>query len=105
VPSTGLRVERHAEGISAWDSASQPFWLTAEVFLTRIQPLLAGASSSAIKATIRVSSGYAGRIRQGYRPHPRHWQALAKLVDELEASGELFPASGRGDCPVSGRNV
>jgi hypothetical protein len=22
----------------------------------------------------------AGRIRQGYCPHPRHWQALAKLV-------------------------
>jgi hypothetical protein len=23
---------------------------------------------------------YAGRIREGYRPHPRHWEALAKLV-------------------------
>ena len=23
---------------------------------------------------------YADRIRPGYRPHPRHWQALAELV-------------------------
>ncbi len=23
---------------------------------------------------------YAGRIREGCRPHPRHWQALAQLV-------------------------
>jgi hypothetical protein len=23
---------------------------------------------------------YAGRIRQGYRPHPRDWGALAELV-------------------------
>jgi hypothetical protein len=22
-----------------------------------------------------------GRIRQGYRPHPRHWKALAELVN------------------------
>lgn len=22
----------------------------------------------------------AGRIREGYRPHPRHWEALAELV-------------------------
>ncbi len=27
-----------------------------------------------------VSRWYAGRIRQGYRPHPRPWQALAQLV-------------------------
>jgi len=27
-----------------------------------------------------VSRWYAGRVREGYRPHPRHWQALAELV-------------------------
>jgi hypothetical protein len=37
-------------------------------------------SSSAIASRIGVSRWYAGRIRQGYRPHPRHWQALARLV-------------------------
>jgi hypothetical protein len=24
---------------------------------------------------------YAGRLREGYRPHPRHWLALAELVE------------------------
>jgi hypothetical protein len=27
-----------------------------------------------------ASRWYASRIRQGYRPHPRHWEALAELV-------------------------
>jgi hypothetical protein len=26
-----------------------------------------------------VSRWYASKIRQGYRPHPRHWRALADL--------------------------
>ena len=26
------------------------------------------------------SRWYVGRIREGYRPHPRHWLALAKLA-------------------------
>ena len=45
------------------------------------QPLLARMSSLAIASRIGVSRWYAGKIRQGYRPHPRHWQALAALVD------------------------
>jgi CRISPR-associated endonuclease Cas1 len=71
---------QHAQGISAWDPASQPAWLTAKLYSERIQPLLANASSSAIAARIAVSRWYAGRIREGYRPHPRHWHALARLV-------------------------
>jgi hypothetical protein len=71
---------RHAEGISAWNPASQPSWLTAEVYRDKIQPLLAATPSSAIAAQIGVSHGYAARIREGYRPHPRHWLSLANLV-------------------------
>ena len=37
----------------------------------------------AIASRIEVSRCYAGRIRRGYRPHPRHWQALAGLVGVL----------------------
>jgi CRISPR-associated endonuclease Cas1 len=71
---------RHAEACSAWDASKQPDWLTNEVFSQRIQPLLAGISTSIIRSRIGVSRWYASRIRQGYRPHPRHWEALAKLV-------------------------
>jgi hypothetical protein len=42
--------------------------------------LLARMSTSAIASKIGVSRWYASRIRKGYRPHPRHWQALAQLV-------------------------
>ncbi len=72
--------QRHAQACSAWDASSQPAWLTSEVFSQQIQPLLANLPTSAIRSRIGVSRWYAGRIREGYRPHPRHWQALAELV-------------------------
>jgi hypothetical protein len=71
---------RHAEESSAWDQSRQPAWLTGEVFLKQIQPQLADVSTSAIHSRIGVSRWYAGRIREGYYPHPRHWLALAELV-------------------------
>ncbi len=71
---------RHARARSAWDASSQPGWLTGEMYSHKVQPLLATFSTSAIRSQIEVSRWYASRIRQGYRPHPRHWQALAELV-------------------------
>jgi CRISPR-associated endonuclease Cas1 len=71
---------RHAQACSAWDASRQPAWLTSEVFSEQIQPLLANVSAATIRSQIGVSRWYAGKIRQGYRPHPRHWQALAELV-------------------------
>src|SRR5438876_8962574 len=63
---------RHANARSAWDASSQPAWLTSDV------------STAAIRSNIGVSRWYAGRIRQGYRPHPRHWRALAPLAGVLD---------------------
>lgn len=71
---------KHAQARAAWNPAKQPTWLTGQVFSEKIQPALAHASASAIAKRIGVSRWYAGRIREGYRPHPRHWQALAKLA-------------------------
>ena len=71
---------KHAQSRAAWNPANQPAWLTAQFFSEKIQPALAQASATAIAKRIGVSRWYAGRIRQGYRPHPRHWQALANLV-------------------------
>jgi CRISPR-associated endonuclease Cas1 len=71
---------RHANARSTWDASSQPDWLTVEVFSQEIQPLLASVSTSVIGSRIGISRWYASRIRQGYRPHPRHWKALAELV-------------------------
>jgi hypothetical protein len=63
-----------------WDASTQPAWLTANVYTQKIQPRLSKISGVAIASGIGVSRWYAGRIRDGYVPHPRHWQALARLV-------------------------
>ena len=64
----------------SWKPSDQPTWLTEKFYAEKVQPLLAPMSASAIARQISVSRWYAGRIREGYRPHPRHWQALAELV-------------------------
>jgi CRISPR-associated endonuclease Cas1 len=71
---------RHSRARSSWNESSQPAWLTGEAFSERIQPLLARVSTSIIRSQIGVSRWYASKIRQGYRPHPRHWRALASMV-------------------------
>ncbi len=77
---------RHAEACSAWDPSTQPSWLTAKFYTEKIQPRLREVSGFAIASRIGESPWYAGRIRQGYRPHPRHWQALAMLVGRSSAT-------------------
>jgi len=77
----GKTQRRHALARSAWTPAKQPAWLTEQVFSERIQPLLSQASATAIARQIGVSRWYAGRICKGDRPHPRHWQALAELIE------------------------
>ncbi|HEU0050028.1 MAG TPA: hypothetical protein VFQ43_20735, partial [Nitrososphaera sp.] len=54
--------------------------LTGELFSQKIQPLLANIATASIRSRIGVSRWYASRIRQGHRPHPRHWRKLAKLT-------------------------
>jgi hypothetical protein len=72
---------RHDLARSQWSHQDQPAWLTEEVYEKQIQPQLVTASLSQIASAIGVSIPYASDIRKGRRrPHPRHWQALAKLV-------------------------
>jgi CRISPR-associated endonuclease Cas1 len=76
----GKSQRQHAKARSSWTASSQPPWLTSEVYSQKIQPLFADISTSAIASKIGVSRWYAGKIRRGYRPHPRHWESLAQLV-------------------------
>lgn len=71
---------QHANARLSWTPSNQLKWLADDAYSNKIQPLLARMSNSAIASRIGVSRWYAGRIRQGHRPHPRHWQALATLV-------------------------
>jgi hypothetical protein len=87
---------KHAQARAAWNPAMQPAWLTDQMFSEKIQPALAKASATAIARSIGVSRWYAGRIREGYRPHPRHWRALAELVCSRAAklTSGLRPTKG-----------
>ena len=85
----GETQRRHAKARSGWIRSSQPAWLTAELYSGTIQPLLQKTSASAIASRIGVSRWYAGRIRQGYVPHPRHWQTLAELINVSCSEHEL----------------
>jgi len=76
---------RHGRASRAWQASRQPAWLTEQFYSEKIQPLLAKMSGTAIARAIGVTCAYGSRIRQGSRPHPRHWHALARVVG-IEAS-------------------
>lgn len=80
-----ITARKNALAQHSWKPSDQPDWLTPELFTRKIQPLLASVSMSSIRSSIGVSKWYASKIRQGYRPHPRHWQALAKLVGHFRS--------------------
>ena len=72
---------RHAAAKRAWRASDKPAWLDEETYARRIQPRLAGVTVPAISSALGISEPYATDIRAGRRrPHPRHWQALARLV-------------------------
>lgn len=72
---------RHAAALKAWDPASLPDWLTEQAYREKIQSRLAELTVPAISNALGISGPYATDIRAGKRrPHPRHWQSLARLV-------------------------
>jgi CRISPR-associated endonuclease Cas1 len=75
-----INARKNALAQHSWKESDQPAWLTLELFAGKIQPLLSGIPMSAIRSALGVSNWYASKIRQGCRPHPRHWVALAQLV-------------------------
>jgi CRISPR-associated endonuclease Cas1 len=73
---------RHHAAKRAWQSTPKTAWPDEATYLREIQPRLASVTISTISSTLGVCESYAADIRTGpHRPHPRHWQALAKLVE------------------------
>lgn len=69
--------------IRDWKPSDLPAWLTRDVYVTKILPLLASITKSRIRAALNVSEPYSSYIQQGKRiPHPRHWLTLARTVGE-----------------------
>jgi CRISPR-associated endonuclease Cas1 len=75
-----IKARNNAIAQHSWKESDKPTWLTQQLFVGRIQPLLSGVSMSDIRSALGVSKWYASQIRQGYRPHPRHWRVLATLI-------------------------
>lgn len=71
----------------AWDPATQPEWLTENVYAERIGPALLVVSAARIAQALGVSVSYATGIKKGlFRPHPRHWSILADLASAAPTS-------------------
>jgi CRISPR-associated endonuclease Cas1 len=64
----------------AWKPSNQPAWLNEQTYREKIHPGLAGVTVRVIASALGISLPYASNIRSGkLQPHPRHWQALARL--------------------------
>jgi hypothetical protein len=71
----------HEAAKRAWRSSPKPDWPDEKTYVQEIQPRLAAVTISALASRLEVSEPYAAQVRAGrHRPHPRHWQALARLV-------------------------
>jgi ribosomal protein L32 len=72
---------RHQAAKRKWLLSPKPSWPTEATYVEKIQPALATVPISRLASTLGVSESYGADIRAGrHRPHPRHWQVLAKLV-------------------------
>jgi CRISPR-associated endonuclease Cas1 len=84
---------RQASALSAWKREDQPAWLTETVYVEKIQPALRSFPASRIASALSVSHPYAVDIRSGKkRPHPRHWEALARLAGVKHKRETFFNA-------------
>jgi CRISPR-associated endonuclease Cas1 len=80
---------RQAAARKAWNPLDKPDWLDEKTYREKIMPRLAGVTVPTIVSALAVSESYATNIRAGRCiPHPRHWLALARLVD-VSLAGEL----------------
>jgi hypothetical protein len=77
----GRTQQRQRAAEKAWNTSQKPDWLDENFYRERIQPALAKIKVCAIASALDISTPYASGIRAGkYRPHPRHWLALARFV-------------------------
>jgi CRISPR-associated protein Cas1 len=75
------KISDHAVANTWYDPKTLPGWLTEEYYVQKIQPLLRQKKVREIAHAMKVSLPYAALVRSGRRrPHPRHWQMLARIV-------------------------
>jgi hypothetical protein len=89
---------QHKQAIRNWKPSDLPGWLTRDVYVKQVQPALVNVTKSQIRSALGVSEPYSSDIRAGKRiPHPRHWEALAKLAGVMtscESPDDLASTEG-----------
>jgi CRISPR-associated endonuclease Cas1 len=77
-------MRQHRQKIREWKRSDLPAWFTRDVYVNQILPALASVAKTRIRSELGVSEPYSSYIWEGKRiPHPRHWQALARLARML----------------------
>jgi len=72
---------RHEAAKRDWRSSPKADLPDENTYIEKIQPQLATITISALSSALGISESYAADIRAGrYRPHPRHWEGLARLA-------------------------
>ena len=72
--------------LKTWKSSEKKYELGKKNYCDQIQPCLLRVEVATIKRELCVSEPYARRIRSGACiPHPRHWLALAHLVNTAQS--------------------
>lgn len=73
---------KQVEALRKWNPSGLPSWLDEEFYRREILPRLSEFTVKKIRVAIDVSHPYATLIKRGLKiPHPRHWVALAKLLE------------------------
>ena len=105
-----IKARKNALAQHSWKASDQPAWLTQELFEQKIQPRLANVSMSVIRSSLGISKWYASKIRQGYRPHPRHflsaggtgWGTRQRILSVIAILRQLAAAAMHSTPFISG---
>jgi len=77
----GITQRRHHSARNAWKNTNnETMQMTKETYLSQLLPRLGELPTRRVARELGVTIMYAGMIRKGYVPHPRHWQMLANLA-------------------------
>jgi hypothetical protein len=74
---------QNAVAQAAWKQSTRETEITEKVYQLEIQPQLSRLTIPVLMKALNVCKSYAADIRAGRRrPHPRHWETLATLVEK-----------------------
>jgi len=93
--------KRHHAARSAWAETNDAPRMTKDAYLSQVQPAIRELPTRRIARELGVTVMYAGMIRKGYVPHPRHWLVLGRMVGITPTDPITRNKSAEGSIPLS----